>query len=61
MLRMLLLICLIVLASVGIGLAGGVPIPLSSKREDKVDVNVELIESKDQEEDAENYDQEKAG
>jgi len=41
LLRRLLLICLIVLASIGIGLSGGVPIPSFGKREEKQEINNE--------------------
>jgi hypothetical protein len=36
------LIILIVLASFGIGLTGGVPIPRSNKKEDNIEINVKL-------------------
>ncbi len=44
-LRLSGLVLLIVLASVGIGLAGVVPIPTSTKKEDMIEINVELVES----------------
>lgn len=40
----MLLICLIVLASIGLGISGGVPIPRVSKREDKIEVEAEELE-----------------
>ena len=43
-LRRLLLICLIVLAGVGIGLSGGVPLPNFGKREDKQEITNESVE-----------------
>lgn len=46
-LRRLLLICLIVLASVGIGLSGGIPIPSFGKREDKQEITNESVESEE--------------
>lgn len=42
--RRLLLICLIVLASIGIGLTGGIPIPSFGKREDKQEINNEVLD-----------------
>lgn len=44
-LRLSGLVLLIVLASVGIGFGGGVPIPTSHKREDATEINIELVES----------------
>lgn len=44
-LRLLGLVLLIVLASVGIGFGGGVPIPTSNKKEDTIEIKVELVES----------------
>lgn len=43
--KLLALICLIALAVMGVGLSGGVPIPLSNKREDTIEANIELVES----------------
>ena len=48
-LRRLLLISLIVLASVGIGLSGGIPIPSFGKREDKQEINNEAVEIDEEE------------
>jgi hypothetical protein len=45
LLRLLGLVFLIVLASVGMSLGGGVPIPPSNKKEDYIEVTVELDES----------------
>lgn len=45
-----MLICLIVLASIGIGLAGGIPIPNSGKREPKQEINNEALEATEEEE-----------
>ena len=50
LLRRFLLICLIVLASIGIGLAGGIPIPNSGKREPKQEINNEALEATEEEE-----------
>jgi len=44
-LKLSALALLIVLASVGIGMAGGVPIPSSNKRKDITDLKIELVES----------------
>ncbi len=44
-LKLSALALLIVLASVGIGMAGGVPIPSSNKRKDSTDLKIELVES----------------
>jgi len=46
-LKLLGLVLLIVLATVGIGFGGGIPIPLSNKKEDSLEINVELVESKE--------------
>lgn len=44
-LRLLGLVLLIVLASVGLGIGGGIPIPPSNKKEDTIEIKVELVES----------------
>lgn len=46
--RLILFVCLIVLAALGIGLSGGVPLPFSNKRKDTPDINIELVESEDE-------------
>ena len=43
-LRLLGLVLLIVLAGVGLGFGGGVPIPTSNKREDTTEINIEWVE-----------------
>lgn len=43
-LRLIILILLIVLASVGIGMSGGVPLPNQSVRRDKEEAETELVE-----------------
>jgi len=43
--RLLGLTLLIVLASIGIGFGAGVPIPASNKKEDTIEIKVELVES----------------
>lgn len=45
--RLLWLVFLIVLASVGIGLGGAVPIPRATKKEDIIELNIELVESEE--------------
>lgn len=47
--RLFVLICLIVLASIGVGLSGGVPIPMSNSRKDTEKENIELIENQEEE------------
>lgn len=44
-LRLLGLVLLIVLASVGLGIGGGIPIQPSNKKEDVIEIKVELVES----------------
>jgi len=43
--RLLAFICLIILAGIGIGISGGVPIPLSKKRGRSEKDKIELIEN----------------
>lgn len=43
--RLLGLIILIILATVGIGIGGVAPVPLSSKKENTIEIKVELVES----------------
>jgi len=42
--RLFAFICLIVLAGIGIGISGGVPLPVLKNRRDPVKENIELIE-----------------
>jgi hypothetical protein len=42
---------LLILASAGIGLSGGVPIPLFNKKEDYDGGNIEMVENKKKEDD----------
>jgi len=49
-LRLLGLICLIVLASVGMGIGGAVPIPATNKKEDTIEL---IAESSDDDNEAE--------
>jgi hypothetical protein len=47
--RISFFILLIVLASLGVGLSGGVPIPFSNKRRQESEIKIELIkEDKDE-------------
>jgi hypothetical protein len=48
MFKLLGLVFLIILASIGIGIVGGVPLFPTSKREDNVVVKIELVESKEE-------------
>jgi hypothetical protein len=47
LLRLLVLICLLVLASFGIGLNGGVPLPVIKRKNSYEEVRIELIDKKD--------------
>jgi hypothetical protein len=49
--RHICLILLIVLASVGIGIAGGVPVIPTHRRTEAAEITIELVETKDSEED----------
>ncbi len=55
-LRLLGFILLIVLASVGIGLGGGVPIPPANKKKDTIEIKVEMLESVDDKTKSEQFD-----
>ena len=54
-LRLLIFVSLIILASIGIGLCGGVPIPFSRKGRETEREKIELIEQGDQKSDGEEY------
>lgn len=43
------LVIMVILASVGLGLVGGVPIPSSSRSKEPIEINIELEESNDEE------------
>lgn len=43
--KLFALVCLILLASLGIGMVGGIPIPFSDKRKQTADIKIELVES----------------
>ncbi|MES2287808.1 MAG: hypothetical protein V4547_19125 [Bacteroidota bacterium] len=45
-------VLLIILASVGVGIGGGTPVLPTSKKEDSIEIKVELPESKDNENEA---------
>jgi len=45
-LKLLGLVVLIVLASFGVGIGGGVPVPSSNKKDEIIEVNADLLESK---------------
>lgn len=47
-LRLLAFIVLIVLAGLGIGISGGVPIPLSNHRKKSEKENIELMENQEE-------------
>jgi len=47
--RLFIFICLIVLAGLGIGLSGGVPIPTINHRKDSEKEDIELIENEESE------------
>ncbi|MEZ4886693.1 MAG: hypothetical protein R3E32_18335 [Chitinophagales bacterium] len=55
-LRLLALVCLIILAVFGVGIAGGVPVYPSNKRENNIEVRIELIESEEDETDLVQFD-----
>jgi hypothetical protein len=46
-LKLLGLVLLMVLASVGLGIGGGIPIPPSNKKEDTIEIKVEFVDSKE--------------
>ncbi len=50
-LRLLGLMCLIILAAFGVGIAGGVPIPPSNKRQHDIEVKIELHDTEESEAD----------
>lgn len=45
--KLLVLIILIVLASIGIGLAGGIPLSMSKPRKDPEKEDIELVENQE--------------
>lgn len=49
-LRLLMLVFLILLATMGVGLAGGVPIPKTKRRNPQKQPRIELVEKKIREE-----------
>jgi hypothetical protein len=48
-LRLFALVCLILLATLGIGIAGGIPLTASNKRNQTPDINIELVETNEDE------------
>mgnify|MGYP000698807142 CR=1 FL=1 len=55
-LRLLGLVCLIALAVFGVGIAGGVPIPSSTKREHDIEMKIELLDTAESEVDLVEFD-----
>lgn len=50
--RLFAFICLIVLAGIGVGLSGGVPVPISKNRRDSEKENMELIDDQNESSDS---------
>ena len=48
-LKLCFLVPIIVLASIGVGIAGGVSVPFSGGKENDPQIKIELVESKDDE------------
>lgn len=48
LLRRILLILMILLASFGVGLVGGLPLPISHKRDDKTEIENEMVDVDDE-------------
>lgn len=53
--RLLCLLLLVMLAVTGIGLGGGVPIPAGSRKENHIEIAVELPESKEESKEVEEF------
>jgi hypothetical protein len=53
--RLLCLVLLVGLAITGIGLGGGVPIPANSRKENHIEISVELPESKEETKELEEF------
>jgi hypothetical protein len=49
--RLVCLVLLIFLACFGVGLSGGIPTPFSGKRDEKAEINIEMVESEKDETD----------
>lgn len=47
-LKITALVCLIVLACLGVGISGGVPIPMSNSRRESEKDKIELLEDKEE-------------
>jgi len=54
--KLFALVCLIILASLGLGIVGGIPIPFSDKRKQSSDIKIELVESIEEESDVKEFD-----
>jgi hypothetical protein len=50
-LKLCFLVLIIALASIGVGIAGGVSVPFSGRKENDPQIKIELVESKDDETD----------
>jgi hypothetical protein len=50
--KLLAFMCLIVLASIGVGLSGGVPLPTFKSRRDPIKEKIELIEDEESREES---------
>ena len=46
--KLLAFVCLLFLAGLGIGLSGGIPLPMSNKRKQEADNNIELVVAKEE-------------
>ena len=54
--RRLVFCCLLLLAVVGIGLVGGIPVPFTDRRSQTADTAIELVEGEDAREDPDEAD-----
>jgi len=43
------------LACVGVGISGGVPVPFSQNRRDKEDADIEMVDEKEEESEEDDY------
>lgn len=53
--RLIGLVLLITLAMVGIGTGGGIPVPIAGKRENQIEITVELPDAKEKDTNAEQF------
>lgn len=51
--RVIRLLCFIVLATVGIGLSGGIPMTMSNRKENNQPITIELVEEIEEKEESE--------